>query len=58
MQAFSSCGHLKYLFNFGCAGSLLLYVQAFSSCGKRELLLVMERKLLIAVASLFAEHRP
>ena len=29
---------------------------AFSSCGERELLLVAVRGLLIAVASLVAEH--
>ena len=32
-------------------------VQAFSSCGERGLLFVTVRQLLIAVASLIAEHR-
>ena len=32
-------------------------VQAFSSCGERGLLFVMVHGLLIAVASLVAEHR-
>ena len=32
------------------------YTQAFSSCGKRRLLFVVVRGLLIAVASLVAEH--
>ena len=32
--------------------------QAFSSCGERGLLLVAVRRLLIAVASLVAEHGP
>ena len=31
-------------------------MQAFSSCGERGLLLVAVRELLIAVASLVAEH--
>ena len=45
-----------YLFIFGCIGSLLLRV-AFSSCSKRGLLFVAVHGLLIAVASLVAEHR-
>ena len=40
-------------FILGCVGSSLW---AFSSCGKRGLLLVAVRGLLIAVASLVAEH--
>ena len=32
-------------------------MQAFSSCGDRGLLFVVVRRLLIAVASLVAEHR-
>ena len=36
---------------------LLCCVQAFSSCGERGLLFVVVHKLLIAVASLVAEHR-
>ena len=42
------------IFIFGCVGFLLL--RAFSSCGERELLLVAVHRLLIAVASLVAEH--
>ena len=34
----------------------LCCAQAFSSCGERGLLFVMVRRLLIAVASLVAEH--
>ena len=41
---------LTYLFIFGCNGS-------FSSCGQWGLLFVAVRGLLIAVASLVAEHR-
>ena len=43
-----------YLFIYGCAGSSLLW-WAFSSYGKQGLF-VAEHKLLIAVASLVAEH--
>ena len=43
------------LFIFGCIGSSLLHA-AFSSCGERGLLFVAVRGLLIAVASLVAEH--
>ena len=35
---------------------LLCCTQAFSSCGERGLLFVVVRGLLIAVASLVAEH--
>ena len=41
---------------FGCAGSLLLH-GLFSGCGKRGLLFVVVRRLLIVVASLVVEHR-
>ena len=44
------------LFIFGCVGSSLLHVQAFSSCGERGLLFVVVRGLLIVVASLVVEH--
>ena len=40
----------------GCMGSLLLRTGFLSSCGKRGLLFVAVRGLLIAVASLVAEH--
>ena len=43
-------------FIFGCVGSLLLRVGFFSSCGEEGLLFVAVRRLLIAVASLVAEH--
>ena len=47
-----------YLFIlFLAALSLHCCVQAFSSCGERGLLFVVVRGLLIAVASLVAEHR-
>ena len=46
-----------YLFIFGCVGSLLLRVGFLSSCSERGLLFIVVRGLLIAVASLVAEHR-
>ena len=48
--------NLFYLFIFGCIGSLLMHM-ALSSCGKWGLLFVAVCGLLIAVASLVAEHR-
>ena len=45
-----------YLFIFGCVGSSVR-ARAFSSCGKRGLLFIAVRRLLIVVASLVAEHR-
>ena len=42
-------------FIFGCVGSSLLCA-GFSSCGKWGLLFVAVRGLLIAMASLVAEH--
>ena len=44
------------LFIFGCIGSLLLRTRASSSWGEQGLLFVAVRRLLIAVASLVAEH--
>ena len=44
-----------FIYLSGCIGSPLL-LAALSSCGKRELLFVAVRGLLIAVASLGAEH--
>ena len=47
-----------FIFNlsiFGCVGSSLR-ARAFSSCGERGLLFVVVHGLLIAVASLVAEH--
>ena len=41
---------------FLAALGLRCYVQAFSSCGERGLLFVVVHGLLIAVASLVAEH--
>ena len=43
------------LFIYGCVGSFCC-PQAFSSCGERGLLFVVVHRLLIAVASLVAEH--
>ena len=48
--------NLFIYFIFGCVGSSLLHMQAFSSCGKRGLLFVAVCRLLIAVTSLVAEH--
>ena len=48
---------LKKLFIlFLAALGLCCCEQAFSSCGERGLLFIVVRGLLIAVASLFAEH--
>ena len=45
------------LFIFGCVGSSLLWEGwAFSSCSEQGLLFIAARGLLIAVASLVAEH--
>ena len=44
------------LFIFVCTGCLLLCAWAFSSCGEGGLLFASVRGLLIAVASLVAEH--
>ena len=44
-----------YLFIYGCVGSPLLRA-GFLSCGERGLLFVVVRGLLIAVASLVADH--
>ena len=41
----------------GAALGLCCYAQAFSSCGELGLLFVVVCRLLIAVASLVAEHR-
>ena len=50
-------GNFKFiLFLFLAALGLRCCVQAFSSCGERELLFVAVRRLLIVVASLAAEH--
>ena len=47
--------YLIYLFL--AALGLRCCAQAFSSCGERGLLFIAMRRLLIAVASLVAEHR-
>ena len=54
--------HIKKIFIYLCilflaALDLRCCVQAFSSCGERGLLFVVVCRLLIAVASLAAEHR-
>ena len=46
-----------YFFFFVAALGLRCCAQAFSGCGERGLLFVAVRRLLIAVASLVAEHR-
>ena len=47
-----------FFFNlFLAALGLRCCTQAFSSCGELELLFFAVRRLLIAVASLVAEHR-
>ena len=48
--------NLFIYFIFGCVGSLLLHTGFLSSCGERGLLFVVVHGLLIAVASLVAEH--
>ena len=53
-MGFFSFNKFIYLFVFGCVGSSLLH--AFSSCGEWGLLFVAVHGLLIAVASLVAEH--
>ena len=47
---------ILFIFIFGCVGSSSLH-GLLSSCGKRGLLFVAVRGLLIVVASLVAEHR-
>ena len=49
---------LIIIFGGGAALGLHCCVQAFSSCSERGLLFVAVCRLLIAVASLVAEHRP
>ena len=46
----------KFIFLFLAAGGLRCCARAFSSCGERGLLFVAVCGLLIAVASLVAEH--
>ena len=46
----------KFIYLFMAALGLCHCARAFSSCGKRGLLFVAVRGLLIAVASLVAEH--
>ena len=47
---------LSFFFFFLAALGLRCYARGFSSCGERGLLFVAVRGLLIAVASLVAEH--
>ena len=49
------CLYIHTTFFFGCVGSVLLRA-AFSSCGEWGLCFIAVRGLLIAVASLVAEH--
>ena len=46
----------KFIYLFLAALGLRCCVRAFSSCGERGLLFVAVLRLLIAVASLVAEH--
>ena len=46
-----------FIYLFMAALGLCCCAWAFSSCSKRELLFVVVHSLLIAVASLVAEHR-
>ena len=48
--------HFLKIYLFLAVMGLRCCAQAFSSCGERGLLLVAVRGLLIAVASLVAEH--
>ena len=50
------CGHCKFIY-FLAVLSLPCCAQAFSSCGEWGLLFIVVCGLLIAVASLAAEHR-
>ena len=47
---------ITFFFFFLAALGLSCCVWSFSSCGEQGLLFVAERRLLIAVASLVAEH--
>ena len=47
---------ILFIYLFLAALGLRCYVQAFSSCGEWELLFIVVRGLLIAVASLVAVH--
>ena len=53
---FVFCFLNKFIYLFLAALGLRCYVQAFSSCGERGLLFVVVCRLLVAVASLVAEH--
>ena len=46
----------KFIYSLAVLG-LHCCTQAFSSCGEQELLFIAVHRLLIAVASLVAEHR-
>ena len=46
-----------FIYLFMAVLGLCCCAQAFSGCGERGLLFVAVRRLLIAVASLVAEHR-
>ena len=57
--AFTVCRLRAFFLMCGCAGSLLLHARAFSLVGaSRGCSLVVVHRLLIAVASLVAVHRP
>ena len=50
------CFNFKLIYLFLAALGLCRCARAFSSCGERGLLFIVARGLLIAVASLVAEH--
>ena len=56
-HSFNSRSLFVCLFIYGCIGSSLLHVGFFSNCGEQGPLFVAVRGLLIAAASLVAEHR-
>ena len=55
-RAFAHFFKIYFIYLFLAAVGLRCCTQAFSSCGKRGLLFVAVRGLLIAVASLVVEH--
>ena len=57
LSCMSSFFKFIYFILFLAALGLRCCTQAFSSCGERWLLFVVVHRLLIAVASLVAEHR-
>ena len=56
-QGFFKINYYYCYYYFGCIGSWLLLCRLFSSCGEWGLLFAAVCRLLIAMASLVAEHR-